>query len=329
MSTNRYTKLKWYRFNIARRIRNLEGEELIAELEDIIEDIKEKKLDKLGVFKIQLQELENMIAELKEKPKAKGRQYDPFYIPISGDGRIALFGLSNVGKSTLMNAITNTDVKTGAYLHTTREALAGTCEYEDIRIQIVDLPGFLDFREDWNTSKQIVRVTRTSDAIMMVIDLSMDIDRQYNFLMKQLEDSKLIVNGETPYKLSIIATKGDLVGSKERYQELLSKTDLPVCPITIKSEESLEKLREALFQQLDVIRVYTKKPGGRVEYGKPFVLPEGTIVADVTKRIHTSFLQNFRYGRVWGTSVDHEGQHVGLEHELADKDVLEIVVSRK
>ncbi|MHA1200505.1 MAG: TGS domain-containing protein, partial [Candidatus Heimdallarchaeaceae archaeon] len=141
--------------------------------------------------------------------------------------------------------------------------------------------------------------------------------------------SKLIVDGETPYKISIIATKGDLVGSKERYQELLSKTDFSVCPITIKSEESLEKLRDALFQQLDVIRVYTKKPGGKVAYGKPFVLPEGTIVADVTKRVHTSFLQNFRYGRVWGTSVEHEGQHVGLEHELADKDVLEIVVSRK
>ncbi len=329
MSTNRYTKLKWYRFNIARRIRNLEGEELVAELEDIIEDIKEKKLDKLGVFKIQLRELENMIAELKEKPKAKGRQYDPFHIPSSGDGRIALFGLSNVGKSTLMNAITNTDVKTGAYLHTTREALAGTCEYEDLRIQIVDLPGFLDFKEDWNTSKQIVRVTRTSDAIMMVIDLSMDIDRQYHFLMKQLEDAKLIIDNETPYKIAIIATKGDLPNSKERYQELLNKTDLDVYPITIKSEDTLENLKEKLFEQLDVIRVYTKKPGGKADLAKPFVLPEESTVTDVTKRIHTSFLKHFRYGRVWGTSVEFEGQKVGLDHVLADKDVLEIIVSRK
>ena len=329
MSSNRYTKLKWYRFNIARRIRNLDGEELVSELEDIIEDIRIKKLDNFGVFKLQIQELESMIAELKEKPKAKGRQYDPFYIPISGDGRIALFGLSNVGKSTLMNAITNADVKTGAYLHTTREALAGTCEYEDVRIQIVDLPGFLDFRGDWTISKQIVRVTRTSDAIMMVIDLSMDIDRQYNFLMKQLTDSRLIVDGETPYKISIIATKGDLLGSREKYEELLTKTDFHICPITIKSEESLEKLKHVLFEQLEMIRIYTKKPGGKPELEKPFVLPKGTVVYDVVKRIHTSFLENFRYGRVWGSSVEHEGQHVGLEHELADKDILEIVVSRK
>lgn len=329
MSGHPGTKLKWYRFNIARRIRNLEGEELVTELEDIIKDIQEKKLDKFGVFKLQIQELEDMIAEIKEKPKVKGRQYDPFYVPISGDGRIALFGLSNVGKSTLMNAITNTEVKTGAYLHTTREALAGTCEFEDVRIQIIDLPGFLDFKEDWTISRQIVRVTRTSDAIMMVIDLSMDIDRQYNFLMKQLEDAKLILNGITPYKISIIATKGDLPGSKERYQELLTKTDFPIYPITIKSEDTLNGLKKCLFDQLGVIRVYTKKPGGKAEFEKPFVLPEGTTVADVAKRIHTSFVKYFRYGRVWGTSVEHEGQQVGLEHELADKDILEITVSRK
>ena len=328
MSSNRYTKLKWYRFNIARRIRNLEGEELVSELEDIIEDIRAKKLDNLGVFKLQIQELERMIAEIREKPKARGRQYDPFHIPISGDGRIALFGLSNVGKSTLMNAITNTDVKTGGYLHTTREALAGTCEYEDVRIQIVDLPGFLDFREDWSISKQIVRVTRTSDAIMMVIDLSMDIDRQYEFLMKQLTDSKLIVDGETPYKISIIATKGDLPGSKERYQELLTKTDFDVCPITIKSDESLENLRNTLFKQLEIIRVYTKKPGGKADLQKPFVLPVGATVEDVTKKIHTSFIKHFRYARVWGDSAQFEGQKVYLEHSLKDKDILEITVSR-
>jgi len=189
MSSNRYTKLKWYRFNIARRIRNLEGEQLIAELEDIIQDIRDKKLDKLGVFKLQIEELESMISQAKTKPKLKGREHDPFHIPYSGDGRIALFGLSNVGKSTLMNAITNTDVKTGAYLHTTREALAGTLEYEDLKIQIIDLPGFLDFREDWAISKQIVRVARTSDAILMVVDLSMDIKQTcfYIFKTKQVD----------------------------------------------------------------------------------------------------------------------------------------------
>ncbi len=324
-----YTKIKWYRFNIARRIRNLEGEALIAELEDIIEDIYNKKLDKMGVFKLQLRELEGMIAEIKEKPKQKGRIYDPFHIPSSGDGRIALFGLSNVGKSTLMNAITNTDVKVGAYLHTTRIAHAGTLEYEDLRIQIVDVPGFLDWREDWNINRQIVRVARTSDAIMLVIDLSMDIQRQYDFLIKQLEDSKLLVDGESQYKFVIIATKGDLPGTEENFKIVQEISPFPIIPISIMHVDSLENLKKALVEQLEMVRVYTKKPGQKADLEQPFVLAEGSTVLDVTRKIHSSFVERFKYARVWGPSAEFEGQQVGLDHELNDTDVVEIIVEKR
>jgi small GTP-binding protein len=323
-----YTKLKWYRFRIARRIWNLEGIELIAELEEIIQDIRDKKLDKLGVFQLQIRELENMITELKEKPKKKTRIHDPFHIPASGDGRIALFGLSNVGKSTLMNAITNTEVKIGAYLHTTRSAHAGTLEYENLKIQIIDVPGFLDFKEDWNINKQIIRVARTSDAIMMVIDLSMDVDRQYDFLMKQLEESKLVVDGETHYKLCIIATKGDLAGSEENFKRLKEITNFHICPISIKFEDSLDDLKKTLFEQLELIRIYTKKPGKKADLEQPFVLPEGATISDVAEKIHTSFTNRFRFARVWGPSAEFDAQQVGLDHTLADTDVVELVVDR-
>ncbi|MHA1828478.1 MAG: GTPase [Candidatus Heimdallarchaeaceae archaeon] len=324
-----YTKIKWYRFQIARRIRNLEGEELLAELEDIIEDIRAKKLDKMGVFKLQIRELERMIAELKEKPKQKGRQYDPFHIPSSGDGRIALFGLSNVGKSTLMNAITNANVKTGAYLHTTRVAHAGTLCYENVKIQLIDVPGFLDFKENWSINKQIVRVARTSDAIMMVIDLSMDIQRQFSFLEKQLEDSKLVVDGETIYKIGIIATKGDLPGTTRNFERLKQLTPYQICPVSIKVEESLEKLKRFLLEQLEVVRIYTKKPGQKADKKQPFVLPIGSTIANVAEKIHSSFLERFRYARVWGPSAEFPGKQVGIDHEVTDTDVVEIIVSSK
>jgi small GTP-binding protein len=324
-----YRKFKWYRFNIARQIRLLEGEELISELEDIIEDIRAKKLDqKYGRFRLQIQELEGLIAETRAKPKQKGRVYDPFHIPRSGDGRIALFGLSNVGKSTLMNAITNTDVETGSYLHTTRTALAGTLEYENLKIQIVDLPGFLDFKEDWAISKQIVRVARTSDAILLVIDLSLDIDRQLGFLMEQLETARLLVDGVSMYKLGIIATKGDLPGSREKYACLQEKTSLPVYPTSIKHEDSLEKLKKHLFDVLEVIRVYTKPPRKKATK-QPFVCPEGTTIHELAEKIHKDFLASFRHAKVWGSSVDFPGQQVGLEHVLTDSDVVEITINRQ
>ncbi|MHA1168437.1 MAG: GTPase [Candidatus Hodarchaeales archaeon] len=324
-----YRKFVWYRLNVERKTRILEGDELVQVLEGFIEDIKDRKLDKkIGLFRLLIRELESRISEMKYKPKQKSRQYDPFHVPRSGDGRIALFGVSNVGKSTLMNAITNTEVKTGNYLHTTRTALAGTCEYENLKIQIIDLPGFLDFKEDWAISRQIVRAARTCDAILLVIDLSMDIDRQYDFLMEQLEKAKLVVNGESLYKLGVIATKGDLPGSRENFIRLKAKTPFKVYPVSIKKEESLEKLKESLFESLEVIRVYTKPP--RKKPGKqPFICPRGTSVSELVEKIHTDFLQLFRYAKIWGKSVDYPGQRVGLEHTLMDSDIIEITLNRK
>ena len=327
---SKYNKIKWYRFKVANRIRLLEGKELISEVEDIIEDIRSKKLDKNGLFQLLIQDLESLIAETQDKLKNKQRtrEYDPFYIPRSGHTRIALFGLSNVGKSTLMNAITNTDVKTGDYLHTTRIAQAGTCEIENLRLQIIDLPGFLDFKDDWLVNKQIIRVSRTCDAIFLVIDLTMNIKRQLHFLIEQLIQSKLFIDGECIHKLGIIATKGDLPGSKEHYQHLQELTDLHIIPVSINRPESLDKLKQELFNFLEIIRIFTKSPKGKPENKEPFVLPKGSSIREISEKIHKDFLKYFKYAKVWGLSVEFPGKSVGLEHELEDLDLVEIFLDR-
>lgn len=325
--SNRHNKYRYFLYNVANKLRGLVGEDFIAEVDALIDEIQRKKLDSWGPYKQLILWLEHQKAEVLKKPKAKARQYDPFEIPMSGVGRIALFGLSNVGKSTLMNAITNTEVEVGSYLNTTTIGQAGACAVQGVIFQIVDLPGFLDFKEDWTISKQIVRVTRTSDAIMMVIDLTMDIDRQLDFLTQQLEDAKILVEGESEYKIAIIASKGDLPGSKETYQELL-KVKWDVYPIAYNNEESLEKLKESLFNLLKVIRVYTKPPGKKPNLDEPFVIRKGACISDVAEKIHTSFIKRFRYAKIWGKSSQFDGQQVGLDHVLNDEDVIELVLSK-
>ncbi|MHA1532370.1 MAG: TGS domain-containing protein, partial [Candidatus Heimdallarchaeota archaeon] len=167
-----------------------------------------------------------------------------------------------------------------------------------------------------------------SDAIMMVVDLSMDIDRQLEFLTEQLEEAKILVDGKSEYKIAIIATKGDLTGSKDTYQELLEKTKWIVYPTAYNNEESLEQLKKSLFELLKIIRVYTKTPGKKPNLDEPFVIRKGATVADVAEKIHTSFLKRFRYAKIWGTSTVHDGHQVGLGHILHDKDIIELTLSR-
>jgi ribosome-interacting GTPase 1 len=191
------------------------------------------------------------------------------------------------------------------------------------------VPGFLDFKPDWAISKQILRVARTCDAIALVIDLSTDVKKQYDFLMDQLVNARLIMDGTPRYKMGIIATKGDLPRSKENYVKLQKITDFAIHPISSTNAESLKKLKKFLFHMMELIRVYTKSPLKKVDYSAPFVVPVGLTVEELASKIHKDFVTRFKYAKVWGTSVDFDGKRVNLSHELHDKDIIELFSTKK
>lgn len=73
-------------------------------------------------------------------------------------------------------------------------------------------------------------------------------------------------------------------------------------------------------------RIYTKPKGKSPDYNDPVVVPmHKRTVEDFCIRIHKSLLNQFKYALVWGSSVKHNPQKVGKEHELADEDIVQIV----
>jgi ribosome-interacting GTPase 1 len=84
-------------------------------------------------------------------------------------------------------------------------------------------------------------------------------------------------------------------------------------------------LRRAIFETLGVIRIYTKQPGKPPDLTSPFTLPKGATVADLAGKIHRDLEDRVKSARVWGTGV-HEGQTVGRDHVLHDKDIVELQV---
>ena len=85
----------------------------------------------------------------------------------------------------------------------------------------------------------------------------------------------------------------------------------------------LENISSALFKSLGILRVYTKEVGGEPAK-KPIIMKEGARVLDVAKIIHSHLYKNFKHARVWGRSVNYKGERVGADHEILDKDVVEI-----
>ena len=134
--------------------------------------------------------------------------------------------------------------------------------------------------------------------------------------------------GSVVYKPTLVlANKADLPGAEEEFQRLKEVvSDLGVLAVSCVEPEGLrDLLGGAIFRMLSIIRVYTKELG-KEPSKVPFVAQEGATVEDLAKMIHSDFLKNFKYARIWGPNAKFQGGRVGLSHMLRDSDVIEIHV---
>lgn len=89
---------------------------------------------------------------------------------------------------------------------------------------------------------------------------------------------------------------------------------------------NLDGLLHKVWTYLDMVRVYTKPRGQIPDYDAPVVLPRDKRTVRVfCSRIHRTMVDNFRYAWVWGSSVKHNPQKVGLDHELFDEDIVQLI----
>jgi ribosome-interacting GTPase 1 len=153
----------------------------------------------------------------------------------------------------------------------------------------------------------------------------------YNFSLKFFKSMTLAdVVEALDYSLAyskgiIVANKGDKTGSKENFQKLkdLYEKQFIIVPVSATKNEGLEVLEKTIFEQLELIRIRSKEPNGGIA-PKPIVLKKGANVGDVAKIIHSRFYEHFKQAKIYGPSAKFDGQSVGLNHELADGDIVEI-----
>ena len=252
-------------------------EEKIACLEEMI-----RLLPKHKSSENVLAQLRKKLAKLKSEKHRKVGARPSVIIKKEGAGQVCLLGLTNSGKSTLLKTLTGVDVEIADYPYTTKKPQFGMMKYEDVWVQIVEIPSTFD--------PGVMSVVHGTDLIIVVLDGEKNLDEQKREINDILDERK--------------------VKTKRLY-------------VVTKKPIDLEKLKKKIWDNLGVIRVYTKTPGKNPEK-KPIILKEGSTVEDVAKEVHKSFLDHFRFARVFGCSVKFNGARVGLDHVLHDKDVVEI-----
>jgi ribosome-interacting GTPase 1 len=263
------------------------------------------------------------------KARKKGRRPPAWIVEPEGAGQVAVVGLPNVGKSKLVAELTSASPTVGDYPFTTQLPQPAMVVFEDVQIQLVDSPPLYPGHTDhWYAD-----VLRHADAWMVVIDLSeqdpvwtlRECERELiRVLWPKAADSTKSFPWETQRAL-FVGSKADTPGSLEKARTLKEALPQgsPFVPVSADGGAGLEKLPQALFELIRVIRVYSKAPGKKPDLSRPYVLPKGSTVLDVASAVHRDLAEGLRYAKVWG-SGKYEGQAVQKDLVLSDKDIVEL-----
>jgi ribosome-interacting GTPase 1 len=291
---------------------------------------KHKASEKLQAeLKTKISDTKDEVETERKHPKKVGISYK---IPKQGAGQYVLVGGPNVGKSRLLSRLTRATPEVAPYPFTTREPLPGMMEWEDVRVQLIDLPPITaDFMEGYVSS-----MVRSADAALLMIDLGDD-DGPFaaEAVRERLAQTKTMLVGQKPavvedptiefVRTLVVGNKSDLPGADDRLaiaRELLGE-HFTVQAISAEHGGGLEELRTAIYRFLQVIRVYTKHPGKPPDLSSPFTCPIGSTLVELAALVHRDFAEGLKSARIWGTGV-FEGQTVKRDHVLHDKDVVEL-----
>jgi len=169
-------------------------EDEIQELEDEIASTPYNKSTEAHIGR-----LKSKLAEKKEKLEQQSGSGGGggYGVEKHGDATVALVGFPSVGKSTLLNALTNAESETGAYEFTTLDVYPGMLKHKGANIQILDVPGLIEGAAGGRGGGQeVLSVVRTADLIVFMVSV-FDID-QYDRLSEELYENKIRLDEEPP-----------------------------------------------------------------------------------------------------------------------------------
>lgn len=301
-------------------------QERIKALEDMLSIMpKHKGTDRLRA------ELRTKIAKFYDEAQKRpfiGRKGSLlYYIKKEGAGQVVLVGLPNVGKSQLVSAVTDASPEVADYPFTTQAPLPGMMNFENIQIQLVDVPAITAPHVDsW-----LPNVLRNADLLLIVVDLTRDPVIQMKAIIERLERFRIglfdkeLEPGMVRKRALLLGNKSDSEGAGEGYKRLSSQYggEFPLVCVSAREGGGLGELGENLYKALELIRVYTKAPGGKADLTEPVVVKKGSTVEEIAESIHKDFRNSLKYAQVWG-SGKFDGQRVKREYVLQEGDIIEL-----
>ena len=292
---------------IKRRLVGKEGAERMRELRAILAELPNYRS---GPYADIRKWVNAQIEETRTRSRVVHR--DSIAVRREGAAQIALVGPPNSGKSSLLQALSNVQIKTGDYAFTTTRPVPALTRIRGVLVQLVEIPGLIEgASEGRGGGRALLGVLRDADAMVFCHDASAPLD-ELEKIRRELDASDI----ELPTILA--ATKADEVSPEEIERLRAMLPDLELVAVSVLDEASLDAFREAVWRLTGLLRVFLRDE-------EPVALHPPVSVLDVAHTIHHELAESCRGARVWGPSARFEGQRVGRDHVLADGDAVEIL----
>src|SRR5262249_14918408 len=217
---------------IQRRLVGKEGGERIKELRSILTELPDYKN---GPYADLRKWVNAQIEESRVRKKAVHR--DSPGVRREGVAPIALVGPPNAGKSSLLQALSNIQIKTGDYAFTTTRPVSSVTYIHDCRVQLVEIPGLIEgAAEDRGGGKALLGVLRGADALLLC--------HAADAPLVELETIRAELQAAGIEQRAIVAVTKLDEADEQRVEEIAGAAGLPAVGVSVLDDDSLDRMRE-------------------------------------------------------------------------------------
>ena len=202
----------------------MSDEERIQEIEEEIKSTKYNKATQHHIGKLKAKLARLKVRTAKKGGGAKGLGYS---IRKTGDATVAIVGFPSVGKSTLLNKLTNAKSEVGAYEFTTLDVIPGVMKFKGATFQLLDIPGLIKgAAEGKGRGREVIAVVRGSDLVLLMVDSQKP--EQLETMLGELHAANIRLNQKPPHIRLKKRDRGGIVISSTKKQTVSRQTILAI-----------------------------------------------------------------------------------------------------
>jgi uncharacterized protein len=295
-----------------RRLVGKEGRERVREIQALLAELPDYRN---GPYADLRKALQAEIVDTRVRASAVHR--DSIAVRREGAAQIALVGPPNVGKSSVLQALSSIQIRTGDFAFTTLRPVPALTRIGGVLVQLVEIPGLIEgANDDRGGGRALLGVLRSADAIVFCGRAGAE-PSTLRVVMDEVATAEI----ERPSAIAV--TRADEVAGDVVAPYAAAFPDVTVVGVSVLDDGALRALESAMWALTGLIRVRLRHEGSVDE--EPLAMSPGSTVTDVADLVHHELGESTVGGRIWGPSAKFDGQRVGREHVVVDGDVVEIL----